>query len=87
MESWELYRKGEAEKEVEKTFKNKDTDEKFKKKVKYGEKSETYKYCVGKLRQKFIKKLCSGTLKHTSSGRSNWITLSRIVLASLPKQN
>ena len=55
LESWKLWRKSEAEKEVEKSFKDKD-DKKYKKKVKQGENSDTYKYCVGKTRQKFIKK-------------------------------
>ena len=56
LESWELWRKSEAEKEVEKTFKEKDTDKKYKKKVKQGDNSDTYKYCLGKVRQKIIKK-------------------------------
>ena len=56
MESWKLWRQTEAEKDIKKTFKRKETDAKYKKKVKQGESEEALKHCLDKARQRFIKK-------------------------------
>ena len=44
------------EKEIEKTFKKKETDTNYKKKVKQGEMEDVLNICLGKILQRFIKK-------------------------------
>ena len=44
------------DKEVEKMFKDKKTDKKYKKKVKQGGNNEVFNNCLGKVCNKFIKK-------------------------------
>ena len=56
LESWKLWRQSEADKDIEKTFVSKETNTKYKKKVKQGETEEVLKMCLGKVRQRFIKK-------------------------------
>ena len=41
---------------MEGTFQKKDSEETYKKKFKKGDTDEVFKYCLGKVRQKFIKK-------------------------------
>ena len=57
LESWKLWRQSEAEKDIEKTFATKETNTKYRKKVKQGETEEVLKICLGKIRQRLIKKL------------------------------
>ena len=56
LESWKLWRQTEGAVEVEKKFTKKETGEEYLKKVPRGDKSETYKACLGRLRNKFLKK-------------------------------
>ena len=56
LESWKLWYKTESEKNMESIFQKKDTGEIHKKKFQKGEINEEFKYCLDKVRQKFIKK-------------------------------
>ena len=56
MESWKLWCKTESKKGMEGTFQKKDTGETYKKKYKKGDSDELFKYFLGKVSQRFIKK-------------------------------
>ena len=56
LESWKLWYKTESEKEMEGIFQKKDSEETYKKKFKKGDTDKVFKYCLGKVFQKFIKK-------------------------------
>ena len=57
LESLKLWRKIKSEKEKEYTFKKKDTGDEYKKRYVKENSGEKFQYCLGKVRNRFIKNL------------------------------
>ena len=56
LESWKLWHQTESDKEIEGTFQKRDSGETYKKKFKKGDSDGVFRYCLGKVYNRFIKK-------------------------------
>ena len=56
LESWKLWRQTEEGKNIDKTYREIETGEEYFDKVPTGEVDQTFKDCLGKLRDKYFKK-------------------------------